>query len=86
MVDLLEFRVNKFIRMSDHCRRLANDLAPMAVSNEIAAVADDLDREVVRMRRDCVGSRICPCKFSGVCFSTDGADPLAEILGLRQVA
>lgn len=76
MIDLLEFRVNKLTRMSDHFRKLAADLAPEKVSAEIDAVADTFDDEVVRISRECVGRRACPCPFAPSCIGAPGDRPV----------
>jgi hypothetical protein len=69
VVDRLEFRVNKLARMSGHYRELAAALFPENVSAEIEAVADAFDDELLRMDRECVGQRACPCEFSGACVA-----------------
>ena len=69
MVDRLEFRVNKLARMSGHYRELAAALFPENVSAEIEAVADAFDHEVLRIDRECVGRRACPCEFSDACVA-----------------
>jgi hypothetical protein len=61
MVDLIEVRVSKLARLSDHYRLLANDLQPDPVSAEINAIANELDTEAARVKRECVGKRRCPC-------------------------
>jgi hypothetical protein len=69
MVDVLEFRVNKLARISDHYRRLGASLAPEKVSAEIAAAADAFDNEVMRISRECVERRVCPCEFARSCIA-----------------
>jgi hypothetical protein len=80
VVDLAQARVNKLIQMSDHCRRLADGVLPLPVSAEIAAVADELDREVVRMKVNCLGSRVCPCESRDSCLAAD------QLVAMRKVA
>ncbi len=67
MVDLLEFRVAKLTTMSGHYRELAVSLFPEMVSGEISAVADAFDDEVMRMMRECLGRRACPCEMGNSC-------------------
>jgi hypothetical protein len=69
MVDRLEFRICKLARMSGHYRELAAALFPENVSAEIEAVADAFDDELLRIDRECVGQRACPCEFSGACVA-----------------
>jgi len=72
MVDLLEYRVCKLVRRSNHYQHLADGLLPTAVSAEIMAVADEYDKEVARMERQCRGRRRCPCNlFISTCRSVD---------------
>ena len=68
MVDLIETRMSKLAQMSDHYRRLADNLEPNPASAEIVAVADEFDNVVVRMERECVGVRICTCELRGSCL------------------
>lgn len=68
MVDLIDVRVSKLVRISDHCRHLANGVLPFAVRVEIAEMADEYDTEVARIERDCRGKRRCPCECSGGCL------------------
>ncbi len=86
MVDVLEFRINKLARMSDHYRHLAAALIAEKVSAEIAAVADAFDDEVVRMNRECAGRRVCPCQFRGSCVAPDCADPSFGPLSTKNAA
>ena len=53
MADLLEFRLSKLARMSCHFRQLADGYLAPAVSAEIGEVADEYEREVVRIEREC---------------------------------
>ena len=69
MADLLEFRLSKLARMSCHFRQLADGSLAPAVSAEIAEVADEYEKEVVRIERECWGKRSCPCEFSAGCIS-----------------
>jgi hypothetical protein len=71
MVDLLEFRVSKLVRRSDHCRHLADGLLPPAVNAAITAVADEYDKEAARMERECHGKRCCPCHRFTSCLAVD---------------
>ena len=71
MVDLLEFRVGKLVRRSDHCRHLANGLLPTAVNAAITALAEEYEKEVARMERDCRGKRRCPCNLFDTCPYVD---------------
>ncbi len=75
MVDLLEFRVGKLTTMSGHYRELAVSLFPEMVSGEIAAVADAFDDEVMRMMRECLGRRSCPCEMGDSCTALVTYDP-----------
>ncbi len=67
MVDLLEFRVGKLTTLSGHYRELAMSLFPEMVSGEIVAVADAFDDEVMRMMRECLGRKACPCEMGDSC-------------------
>jgi hypothetical protein len=69
MVDVLEFRMSKLARISNHYRQLGVALAPETVSGEIAAVADAFDNEVMRINRECVGRRACPCELAHSCIA-----------------
>jgi hypothetical protein len=69
MADLLEFRLSKLARMSCHFRQLADGFLAPAVSAQIAEVADEYEKEVVRIERECWGKRICPCEFTSGCIS-----------------
>ena len=69
MADLLEFRLSKLALMSCHFRQLADNYWAPAVSATIAEVADEYEKEVVRIERECWGKRSCPCEFSGGCIS-----------------
>jgi len=71
MVDLIEFRVSTLVRRSDHYRRLVDGLLPTAISAEVAAVADECDREVARMECECRGKKSCPCRCFATCFRVD---------------
>ncbi len=75
MADLLELRVHKLAQMSDHYRELAAALIAENVSVEITAAADAFDDEVVRICRECLGQRACPCQLRGSCVVLDCADP-----------
>ncbi len=86
MVDLLEFRLSRLARMSEHYRRLAAGLAPEKVSAEIAAVADTFDGEVVRISRECVGRRTCPCGFARSCIAVSGARSVCEAANPKKAA
>ncbi len=86
MVDLLEFRLGKLTRMSDHFRRLAVGLAPEKVSAEIAAVADAFDDEAARIIRDCVGRRACPCKLAHSCIVAGGERAVFEAWNAKRAA
>ena len=74
------------MRVSDHYRRLADNLQPEPVSAEIAAMADEFDSEAARIRRVCAGKRVCPCKFSGSSLSLGGDDSLAGTVNMNQAA
>jgi hypothetical protein len=50
--------------MSCHFRQLADGYWAPSVSAEIAEVADEYEKEVVRIERECWGKRLCPCEFS----------------------
>ena len=67
MITLVDFRVGKLGRMSDHYRQLADNLQPDPVSAEITAIADELDNEAARLQRECVGKRLCPCTADPAC-------------------
>ncbi len=69
MADLLEFRLSKLARMSCHFRQLADGFLSPTVSAQIAEVADENEKEVVRIERECWGKRSCPCEFSRGCVS-----------------
>lgn len=71
MVDLLEYRVSELARQSSHWRRLADGFLPLAVNAEIAAIADECDREVRRMEQECRGKRSCPCERLGSCLPVE---------------
>ena len=73
MVDLLEFRVGKLTTMSSHFRELAMSLFPETVSGEIATVADAFDDEVMRMKRECLGRKACPCEMGDSCTALSPA-------------
>ena len=75
MFDSLEFRVDKLTTMSGHYRELAVSLFPEMVSGEIAAVADAFDDEVMRMMRECLGRRACPCEMGDSCTALVTHDP-----------
>ena len=75
MVDPLEFRLGKLTTMSSHYRELAVSLFPEKVSGEIAAVADAFDHEVMRMVRECLGRRACPCEMGDCCTALVTYDP-----------
>jgi hypothetical protein len=68
MNDLVEVRVNKLIRISDHCRHLVNGLLPPAVGIEIAQMADEYEAEAARVERVCRETRCCPCEWSDRCL------------------
>ena len=84
-VDLLEFRAGKLTAMSGHYRELAVSLFPETVSGEIAAVADVFEDEVVRMMRECLGRRACPCEMGDSCTALITYDP-ALATPARQVS
>jgi hypothetical protein len=84
MADLLEFRVHKLAERSVHYRDLATALIAEKVSVEIAAVADAFDDEVVRICRECLGRRACPCQFRGSCAALDGAEPFLGALSANK--
>ena len=86
MVDLIELRMSKFARMSDHCRELADRLQPDPVSAEITAIADEFENEAARMKRECVGKRTCPCAFIGSCPSVEDGFFQAEIVNMKKAA
>ena len=86
MVDLAQFRMSRLTGMAAHWRRLADALRPDPVGDEIAAFADELDREVERMRRECLGRRTCPCQRRGVCLRVGRDDPRAEAFGMKAAA
>ena len=78
MVDLLEFRVGKLTTLSGHYRELAMSLFPETVSGEIAAVADAFDDEAMRMKRECLGRRTCPCEMGDSCTALLTYDQLLQ--------
>ncbi|MGO9773796.1 MAG: hypothetical protein ACLPSW_30465 [Roseiarcus sp.] len=86
MVDVLEFRIGKLARISDHYRKLGAALAPETVSAEIAAVADAFDNEVTRISRECVGRRACPCEFAHSCIAVVGDRPGFEPTNTKKAA
>ena len=74
MVDLMQYRMARLAQMSGHWRQLAGNSLSAAISGEIGTVADDLDQEIARMRRECVGKRSCPCEYRGACLHFDDED------------
>ena len=66
MADLLEFRLSKLARMSCHFRQLADGYLAPAVSAEIAEVADEYEKEVVRIERECWGKNFVPANLAVV--------------------
>jgi tRNA splicing ligase len=84
MADLLESRVHKLAQMSDHYRDLAAALIAENVSVEIAAVADAFDDEVVRICRECLGLRACPCQFRSSCAALNCADSFLGALSANK--
>jgi hypothetical protein len=66
MADLLEFRLSKLARMSCHFRQLADGYLAPAVSAEIAEVADEYEKEVVRIERECWGKKVVPANLAVV--------------------
>ncbi len=51
MVNLIEIRVTRLARISDHYRELADNLRPDPVSAEITAIADEIAGEAAQLRR-----------------------------------
>ena len=86
MNDLLEFRINTLVRLSDHFRELAAGVFSLEVSAEIASVADEFAHEAVRINRECVGRRTCPCEFGDACLSMDGLGPFFGARDTRKAA
>jgi hypothetical protein len=82
MIALID--ISKLGLMSDHFRRLADNLQPDPVSAEITAFAEELDNEAARLQRECLGKRPCPCGMaSPACLfvlgdSGLGASPLRK--------
>lgn len=68
MIDPVQVRLNQLNQISKHCRVLAGGALPLAVSAEIARMADEYEEEAARIERVCRGKRTCPCECLQHCL------------------